>query len=161
MLNRQTPTLFSISGVVIRQDTEGRYFLNDLHKAAGAKTKDKPSKWLALDQVTALIEEANLTDGIPEVKTEKGRYGGTYVCIELVYTYAMWISPRFYVKVFRALDSVIKDEVEQANLQSSVLAQIRQLLADNQRMQDKKMPEWVAIAIDAYLSQRNLSVRRG
>jgi hypothetical protein len=33
-------------GVAILQDSEGRYFLNDLHRAAGGHKKDRPSTWL-------------------------------------------------------------------------------------------------------------------
>lgn len=104
----------SIDGIAIRQDAEGRYCLNDLHKAAGSASKDQPAKWLILDQTKALIAEIEADAGnlVSEqnqpLKVHKGGDGwqGTFVCKELVYAYAMWISPKFNLKVIRTFDAV-------------------------------------------------------
>lgn len=105
----------TIAGTGIRTDAAGRYCLNDLHRAAGGESRHQPAFWLRNAQTQALIEEiensANLqtsvSTGIPAVSTSEGRGGGTYVCKELVYAYAMWISPAFLLKVIRAYDALV------------------------------------------------------
>lgn len=106
------PTLV-IAGETIRRDSAGRYCLNDLHRAAGGELRHRPGLWLRLDQTEDLVTEliaagGNCTDpcSLP-VATVEGRGGGTYVARELVYAYAMWISPAFHLQVIRAYDAAV------------------------------------------------------
>lgn len=94
----------TILSTAIRQ-LDGLYCLNDLHTAAGAEPRHRPSRWLENQQTQELAQEIE-TAGIPAVKTKEGRNGGTYVCRELVYAYAMWISPKFNLAVIRAFDAL-------------------------------------------------------
>ncbi|MGZ8171815.1 MULTISPECIES: KilA-N domain-containing protein [Methylobacter] len=106
-----------IANIAIRQDEEGRYFLNDLHKAAGGLQKHRPNYFLGNQQTQDLIYELAL-GGIPAsdkikhlepVNTVRSFFvdQGTYVVKELVYAYAMWISPAFQVQVIRAYDALV------------------------------------------------------
>ena len=105
-------SLLSIAGSVIRQDAEGRFCLNDLHKAAGGASKDRPSKWLDAEKTQELIREMNAGKPASEqnqsLRVSKGGDGwqGTFIAKELVYAYAMWISPSFHLKVIRAYDAM-------------------------------------------------------
>jgi hypothetical protein len=96
-------TLVSIGDTLIRQDTQGRYCLNDLHKASGGENKNRPSLWLENKQTQALIDEISIA-GIPAIESKQGT--GTYVAKPLVYSYAMWISPTFNLKVINAYDAM-------------------------------------------------------
>lgn len=46
----------TISNVAIRQDNEGRFCLNDLHKASGNRKQHQISNWLRISQTAELIE---------------------------------------------------------------------------------------------------------
>lgn len=95
-----------LDNVVIRLDDEGRFCLNDLHKAAGGEKRHQPSDWLRLLQTKSLIEEIEHTiPGIPGIESKQGL--GTFVVKELVYAYAMWVSPSFHLKVIRTFDSTV------------------------------------------------------
>lgn len=97
----------NISNLPIRQDEDGRFSLNDLHKASGNLAKHKPSEYLRNQQAKDLVSEIELEAVNPAIKIIKGRgLTGTYACKELVYAYAMWISPAFTLKVIRAYDSL-------------------------------------------------------
>lgn len=101
-----------IAGAKVRMDKDGRYSLNDLHKAAGSERRHEPSEWLsnyATKEMVAALE----TTGIPVVKKE-GRGGGTFVCKEMVYAYAMWISAEFMLRVIRAYDALIEGRLGDA-----------------------------------------------
>lgn len=94
-----------IANVWIRQDAQGRYCLNDLHMASGGEKKHGPSYWLANAQTKELIEVLSDTE-IPVSVVKGGGEQGSFVCKELVYAYAMWISPSFHLKVIRTFDAV-------------------------------------------------------
>lgn len=96
-----------IANQVIRQDESGLYCLNDLHKASGGLNKHQPRYWVANAQTKELIDELQTDSGNP-LSVQKGGSGqGTYACKELVYAYAMWVSPRFHVHVLRTFDAVV------------------------------------------------------
>lgn len=94
------------------KQADGLYCLNDLHKASGGANKHRPAYFMARAKTKALVSaiEQNYDDGIPLAKNAviiimgKGKSQGTYVCRELVYAYAMWISTDFYLSVIRVFD---------------------------------------------------------
>ena len=96
----------------IRQDEDGRYCLNDLHKASGDDKKHFPAYFLRNQQTKDLIEEIErYANSHIAVKVIKGgaEKQGTYVVKELVYSYAMWISAKFHLMVIRAYDSLVME----------------------------------------------------
>ncbi|HFF5574549.1 MULTISPECIES: KilA-N domain-containing protein [Acinetobacter] len=107
----------TLGSIVIRQDNEGRFCLNDLHKASFAKVSKKPSEWLRNQQTREIINELVIEAGNPAsvIQTIKGGLlQGTYAVKELVYAYAMWISPSFHLQVIRAYDEMIVKQLEKA-----------------------------------------------
>lgn len=99
--------LIAIENVIIRQNEQGLYCLNDLHKVAGNENRHQPKNWLSNQQTKELIEQITSDGGIPLSVIKGGISQGTYACKELVYAYAMWISPAFNLKVIRTFDSVV------------------------------------------------------
>ena len=98
------PNSLIIANTPIGQDAQGRYCLNDLHRAAGEEPRHKPGNWLMLDQTRELVAEIEIA-GITAIYSRQGL--GTYVAKELVYAYAMWISAAFHLKVIRAYDAMV------------------------------------------------------
>lgn len=103
----------------ISTDAEGRFSLNDFHRASGGAKRHGPSYWLDTNQAQEIAAELSkaenpaLTTDLPVVKKE-GRNGGTYAVREMIYAYAMWISAPFQLKVIRAFDALVSGDVEKA-----------------------------------------------
>lgn len=96
-----------LEGFTIRQDSEGRYCLNDLHNVVGGLDKNRPSVWALRKPTQDLIREIKQgreTFSEPLVRQKGGNRPRTCACLELVYDYAMWISPEFHRRVVRAFE---------------------------------------------------------
>lgn len=99
--------LLVVEGVSVRRDSVGRYNLNDLHRAAGGNERHSPNRWTRTESFNGLISELTPDMAFAPADVQRGGITpGTYVCKELVYAYAMWISPSFNLKVIRTFDAV-------------------------------------------------------
>lgn len=104
---------FVICGVKIRQDEDGRFSLNDFHRAAGGEDRHSPNRWTRTDSYGGLVSVLTPDLAFAPSKVKRGGASpGTYVCKELVYSYAMWISPEFHIHVIRTFDSVSAGQIE-------------------------------------------------
>lgn len=94
-------TAITIFETGIRQDAQGRFCLNDLHRAAGGAKRHAPNEWVRIKHTRELAQELS-RPGIPGlVSVNGGTRQGTYACRELVIAYAAWISAAFHVKVLQ------------------------------------------------------------
>jgi hypothetical protein len=104
-------TSLAISGISIKQDSHGRFCLNDLHKAAGGEKKHRPNYWLELQGTKDLIKCLDSENPIADITAIFTKQGiGTFAVKELVYSYAMWISARFQITVIRAYDALVNQK---------------------------------------------------
>lgn len=128
---------FLIDNVTIRQDKHGRFCLNDFHRAAGGIAKDKPSEWLRNKQTIELIAEIE-KEGITAIQSKQ--QVGTFAVKELVYSYAMWISAAFNLKVIRAYDSLIRNDKTRQQLRHETASSYKVMSAvvQMQRQQQGK-----------------------
>lgn len=108
-----------VANLEVKTNSGGMYCLNDLHKASGDEEKHSPRYWLRSDNVKSLESEI-LNGGKCAIKTTAGRYGGTFVCRELVYAYAMWVSASFNLEVIRVFDKTAQAESGLQSLAVSV-----------------------------------------
>lgn len=95
---------------------DGLYSLNDLHTASGKNKKHQPSFFMRNQETKDLVKEIEGMDKIKAVRKVQGGNNktaqGTYVCKDLVYRYAMWISPKFALMVIRTFDKLVTGELQ-------------------------------------------------
>ena len=118
----------TIANTTIHQDIHGYFSLNDLHHAAGGEPKYRPSRWLRNQQTKDLIAEISKAQIWALVSVKGGNTPGSYGCKELVYCYAMWISPMFHLKVIQTYDALVTGNLARPEPQTLALAtQVGQL----------------------------------
>lgn len=98
------------------------YSLNDLHRASGGLKRHQPSNFIRRKQTQEFITEIKAENSrssemrslelisVVEGIQLDGAPQGTFVCYELVYSYAMWINPRFHLLVIRAFDLIANQQ---------------------------------------------------
>ncbi|NBD11849.1 KilA-N domain-containing protein [Corallococcus silvisoli] len=157
------PSSIQVAGVVITQDAHGRYSLNDLHRAAGAELRHQPSNFLRLDatreMVAALTRSSDLRNG-PVESIRGGPNQGTYVCEDLVYDYAMWVSAEFRVKVIQVFKTHQRGSslapVAPAFAVPKTLPEALRLAADLAEQVEAQQAQLVAQKPDVDLARRYL-----
>lgn len=102
-----------IANTQIRRDAKGRFHLNDLHRASGGEKRHQLSNWLRLDTTKELCAEIDHSSDVSSAHVINGGPDrGTFVVKELVYAYAMWISPKFHLHVIRAYDALVTGQAK-------------------------------------------------
>lgn len=98
----------TILKTTIRRDSAGRFCLNDLHRVAGGEARHSPNRYTRTEGFQALVAEQTPEMAFaPVALVHGGASPGTYVTKELVYAYAMWVSPKFHLAVIRAFDALV------------------------------------------------------
>ena len=105
----------TIGNITINQSENGLYLLTDLWKASGALKKDRANNWLKLENTKSIISYYKGQNPSSEKKSSyfltinggDTKKQGTYVCKQLVYSYAMWISPAFHDLVITTFDDLL------------------------------------------------------
>lgn len=157
--------MLTINDTAITKDDEGRYSLNDLHLSSGGDKRFLPNKFFRLESVKSVIEilmRQNST--VNPISKKSGRYGGgTWVCKELVYKYAMWVSAEFEVKVIQTFDAMVQINNNSSSMvalseltkkiegDKELASRCGQLLAEYKEKKKKNDKEWMKAVSDAQM----------
>lgn len=124
-----TAHAIKIRGKNITQDANGLVCLNDIHRAAGFRTKNQsPSDWMRLRTTHSRIERVLklntgksrnwLKDDFKSTYyTKRGAGGGTFVDPRLALDYAEYLNPKLAIEVkevflrYKSADPTLADEV--------------------------------------------------
>lgn len=103
----------AVFGTNIRKDTEGRFSLNDLHKAAMAKghatESQRPGSFLDSSSVQTFISALEAKDTTAPrsavlLVVNGGRTPGSFACVEILFEYAKWLSAEICSELAKSID---------------------------------------------------------
>lgn len=168
--NHASHSDFILSDNAIKQ-RKGLYCLNDLHKASGSNPKHKPLNFLRKESTQGLIQAienihfSNMRSEKVIITINGGNEQGTYVCKELVYAYAMWIDPRFYLMVLQVFDRVVNlTYTNQLNVLMQDLSDVTKSLSFAGRflcVGGKQVKPAIQKQIDTVLDEQQLKLALG
>ena len=102
-------TAITVFGTNIRKDAEGRFSLNDLHKAAMDKgyatASQRPGNFIK--SVKSFLDALNENATVVAIQKQAGKGGGTYASELVALRYAGWISSSVEVEVYKTFQKVI------------------------------------------------------
>lgn len=125
----------------IRKD--GAYIMGEEKVATGELDEDAFMRRVETSELVAELEKSAKTQSFVKLM---GRNGGTFVVKELVYAYAMWISPKFHLEVIRSYDRLATEGVavhtsaaeavldDPLSYMEKIIAQAKQLKAERDRL---------------------------
>lgn len=151
---------------------DGLYCLNDLHRLSGNQPKHRPTEFLRSEFAKPLLAELERKFKVCKIPTPylqtiigKGKRQGTYVCKELVYAYAMWIDPRFYLMVLQVFDRVVNPSyTSQLNVLMQDLSDVTKSLSFAGRflcVGGKQVKPAIQKQIDTVLDKQQLKLALG
>lgn len=131
--------MITIESVTVRTDAQGRYCLNDLHRAAIANGKatesHAPAQFLKTGKVQDFIAaldaddqcgESRIAQKISDVKkitsvhsVKGGKSQGTYAVELVAIRYAAWIDPAFEIRVYRTFQAAAHGAKDWRKLRSA------------------------------------------
>jgi len=138
-----------IHATPIRRDQEGRYCLNDLHKAAGGEQRHQPRYWLANEQTKALVTAVS-NSGNPliapcgplprplrrHLRPRRPRHR----------LRRAWISPVFKLEVYRAFKETRKERETDVGRRRSDYERAMMALFTASKMREMAAPSCELIA---------------
>lgn len=105
-------------GEKVRQDRDGRFSLNDLHRMAGADPSKAPYRWVQFDSTLALVDVVQNQQDSNSAKSaiwkcmvsRRGNMGGTWAVLSLALAYAGYLSPEFRAACLKVVEERIEEE---------------------------------------------------
>ena len=150
-------TLPVINDLPIRMNEHGLISLNDLHKASGAESHKRPSKWLELKETKELVDAYQNPNKGSAIETNNGGIlstRGVWGIEDLAIDYAQWISVQFKVKCLGVLRAYSHGDLEERPREDPILLLARKVIAQDGEIKRISLELDDAVQTKAYISDK-------
>ncbi|ARK13458.1 KilA-N domain-containing protein [Fibrella sp. ES10-3-2-2] len=146
---------FNNTDLFIRTDNSGLVNITDVWKGVGSPDKKSPTDWLSRESAIELIDTLTAILNTPKMgvlKSNRGRYGGTWAHKNLALSYAKWLNPALHLAVNQAFIERLEEEknpelaVERGNAR-----------AERSWTKQGKSPEWIERRIMSITARKSFA----